>query len=78
MIYLFLSIVVIVVGSLYAMHVYLNHLKASFHNTELDKLITRMDAWDTEAVLIRTTAAEVNEKLTQVKNMVVLTKRTGG
>jgi hypothetical protein len=78
MIYAFLSIVVIVVGALYAMHVYLNHVKASFHNTELDKLLERMDAWDKEAVLIRTTAAEVNDKLTQVKNMVVLTKRSGG
>lgn len=76
--YAFLSVVVIVLGALYGMHVYLNHLKASFHNKELDSLLTRMNEWDKEAVTIRTTAAEVNQKLDQVKNMVSLTKRVNG
>lgn len=73
----FLSVLVVVLGALYGMHVYLRYLKSSFHNTELDKLLQRMDAWDIESKEIVRFASELNEKLGQVKNMVSLSKRPG-
>lgn len=75
MIYLFLSIVAIVIGALYGLHVVVQHLQKDHINTELSTLLARMDLWDAEAAKIRTTAAEVNTNIANLKQVMALNKQ---
>jgi hypothetical protein len=75
MLYAFLSIVVVVLGTVYGLHVWIKHLEADYHNAELDTLLTRMDTWDNERKLIVTTAEAVNADINKLKNMLAVSKR---
>lgn len=73
--YAFLSIVVVTLATVYGLHVWIKHLEAKYHNTELDTLLNRMDLWDLERNKLVTTAEAANTDINKIKTMLSVTKR---
>lgn len=76
MLYLFLSVIAIVIGSLYGFKMHIIHKEKDYHNTNLDLLVTRMNKWETEITTVRASADKVNEQIAFVKSALSMSKRT--